>query len=523
MRFFLESSKKYNKILDEMLKSKKFNTEVNNLLLFILNHLNDMYPDYKKVKVNVLDKDVIISTFLNNVKENVKDIKIIKENIFDIKKENIGKTGIQPIEKQKNELLKRKVDEKTKSIVVQLSPLELYAAISEIQPKYFYIKDKYVFKEVFQNILEEGSNLDAVEIIRDFKGYSWYPKSNNKFPYIKNVIYQNLIWLLGANFMHQWKTQNINLPDYIQEMRISLIKQFGEKNANDILDGLYGSIYAYPTEKNKDKIEKELAKKEKMLETMDDLPRFLTAINKQKKKLSKKITSIDLMLNNDELLVEGFKEKNNRLHKNKKISSIIIFKNLIEEERLKSSNEYEFLTMIQKPNNFIEYKDELKREIRVFDRNKKINDYIVELELSILNAMQYKMELENTSSKILLNLKSLRYFKFLKLDEKIYIKDIKKLNRKIKIIEKMLVTKLCEMGTLQMLSYDIDINYDLISAVLETQILDLEDLLIELDYKPMVVGMRIYDKDTVEKELAIKTTRKPDLAIKLRKKTRLFL
>ena len=101
-------------------------------------------------------------------------------------------------------------------------------------------------------------------------------------------------------------------------------------------------------------------------------------------------------------------------------------------------------------------------------------DYIVELELSILNAMQYKMELENTSSKILLNLKSLRYFKFLKLDEKIYIKDIKKLNRKIKIIEKMLVTKLCEMGTLQMLSYDIDINYDLISAVLETQILDLE-------------------------------------------------
>lgn len=522
MKFFLESSKKYNKILDGILKDKEFNTEVNNLLLIILNHLNDMYSDYKKVKVNVLDKDIIINTFLNNVKENVNNIEVIKENIFDIKKDDLGKTGIRPVEKQKKEIVERKVNEQKKSIIVQLSPLELYTAIVEVQPKYFYIKDEYVFKEVFQNILEEGAILNAVELLRDFKGYSWYPKYSKKFPYIKNVMYQNLIWLLGVDFMYQWENQNINLPDYIQEMKISLIKQFGDKYANDIIDAFYGCIYSYSTEKNKDRIEKELAKKQEVLETMEDLSQFLTTINKQKKILNERITSIDLMLNNDKLLVEGFKEKNDRLSPNKKIASIIIFKTLIEKERTKASNEYEFLTMIQKPKNFIEYKEELTRQIRAFDRNKKIYDYVVELELAVLNTIQYKMELENTSSKILLNLKSLRYFKFLKVDEKIHIKDIKKLNKKIKAIEKILVTKLCELGTIQMLSYDIDINYDLISVILETQTLDLEDLLIELDYKPLVVGIRIYDKDTLEKELAIKTSRKPDLAIKLRKKTKLF-
>lgn len=86
MKLFLESSKKYNKILEEILKKKSFSVEVNNLLLLILNHLNDIYPDYEKVKVNVLDKHKIIINFLNNIKNNVESIEIIKENIFDIKK-----------------------------------------------------------------------------------------------------------------------------------------------------------------------------------------------------------------------------------------------------------------------------------------------------------------------------------------------------------------------------------------------------------------------------------------------------
>ncbi len=523
MKLFLESSKKYNKILEEILKKKSFSVEVNNLLLLILNHLNDIYPDYEKVKVNVLDKHKIIINFLNNIKNNVESIEIIKENIFDIKKEDLGKTGIQPIKKQNKELLKREVNEKTKTIVTQLSPTELYRSIIEIQPKYFYIKDEYVFKDAFQSILEEGSILNSIEIMRDFRGFSWFSNPALKFPYIKNVLYENLIWLVGADFMFQWQNQNINLPDYIKEIKLSLIKQFGEAHANKVLDAFYGSIYAYPTVKNKDKIEKEIAKKKKILETMSDSNKFLTTVNRQKKALTKKISGIDLMLSNDELLVEGFKEKNKKLPQNKKITSIILFKDMIEKERVKALNKYDLLTMLQKPNTFLEYKEELKRQIRTFDKNKQLHDYIVELQVAILDAMLYKMELETSSSKILLDLKRIRYFKFLKLDEKLSIKDIKKLNKKIKNIEKMLVTKLCELGTIQMLSYDIDINYDLIATVLDTRVLDLEDLFVEIDYKPMTLGIRIYDRDTLEQEEIIKTNRQPDLIVKLRKKTRLFL
>lgn len=523
MKFFIESSRKYNKNLEEILKNKNFNTEVNNLFLLIMNHLNDIYSDYKNVKVNVLEKNIIINTFLENIQNNVESVEIIKENIFDIKKEDLGKTGIQPIQKQDKKIKKRKINEKTKSIVVQLSPIELYSALVEIQPKYFYIKDEYVFKKILQKILEQGSILNSTEIMRDFRGYSWFSKPIEKFPYVNNVIYQNLIWLLGPEFMFQWENQNINLPDYIKELKFSLIKQFGEQHANYILDAFYGSIYAYPTKKNKEKIEKQIKKKQKILKTMEDSSKFLEIINSQKKKLSKKITNIDIMLNNDKVLVKSFKEKNKRLSKQKKLTSIRLYREMVEKERVKASNEYDFLTMLQKPKNFLEYKEELKREVRTFDKNKKIYDYIVKLELKILEAMQYKMTLETNSSKLLLTLKSLRYFKFLKLGEDLSIKDITKLNKKIKEIEKALVTKLCEIGTIQMLSFDIDINYDLISTVLDTQIVDLEDVLVEIDYKPMTLGIRIYEKDTLEKEEIIKINRKPDLNVKLRKKARLFL
>lgn len=523
MKFFLGYSKKYNKILDEILKDKNFNVEVNNLLLLILNHLNDIYPDYEKTKVNVLDKHTIITNFLENIKNNVDSIEVIKENIFDIKKEDLGKTGIQPIKKQNKEILEKKTNEREKSIITQLSPLDLYSSIVEIQPKYFYIKDEYIFKDIFQDILEEGSVLNAVEIMRDFRGFSWFSKPVAKFPYIKNVMYQNLIWLLGADFMFQWEHQNINLPDYIKELKLSLIKQFGEKNSNKILDAFYGSIYSYGKRKNKEKIEKEINKKRKVLDSMEDSSKFLIATERKKKELSKKIANIDLMLSKDKLLVKGFKDKNDKLPANKKITSIILFKDMIEKERTRALNECDFLTLIQKPNNFAEYKEELQRQVKTFDKDKKIHDYIVELELAILNAMQYKMKLETDSARILLCLKSLRYFKFLKLDKELSIKDIPKINKKIKSIEKILVTKLCEVGTIQMLSYDIDVNYNLISFVLDTRILDLEDILIEIDYKPMTLGMRIYDKDTLEKEEIIKTSKNPDLIIKLRKKTKLFL
>lgn len=522
MNFFLLSNK-YNKKFEEILNKKNFNTEVNNLLLLIFNHINNIYPDYKKVKVNVLDRNLIISNFLKVINEDINSIEIIKENVFDIKHESLGKTGIKPIKKQERNLEEIIVDEKNKKILTHLSPLSLYTCIIQIQPKYFYIKEEYLFKNILQDILEEGSVLNSIEILRDFKGFSWFPNYSTDFPFVKNLIYQNLIWLLGPDFMFNWQTRKINLPDYIKEIRISLIKQFDEKYANKILDSFYGSIYAYSTPSDREKLEKQIEKKKKILESTNDSEKFLIVINRKKKSLNKKIADIDLMLNNDKVLIEAFKKISEKVSDSKKISSILVYKGMVRKERKRILEKYDFLTMIQKPKNFLEYKEDLKRQINTFNKNKKLNEYIVDLQISILDAMQYKFEKGKNSKQILSYLYSLRYYKFLQLSHNLKIKDIKKLNKRIKEIEKILVTKLCELGTLQMFTYDIDINYDIISLVLNLSTLDLEDLRVELDYQPMVIGVRIYDKNNLEYEEVIKVTRKPEFKVKLRRKIKLFI
>ena len=199
MKIF-SSSKKYSKELEKILVNKNFSIEVNNLLLLILNHINDIYSDYKKVKINVLNKDTIIHNYFKIINNNIDSIEIIKENVFDIKFEDLGKTGVEAVTKQEKDLPKPVIDEKNKLIRTHLSPLSLYTCIIQIQPKFFYIRDEYIFKENLQNILGEASILDGIEILRDFKGFSWYPKYSKNFPFIKNIIYQDLIWLLRTRF-----------------------------------------------------------------------------------------------------------------------------------------------------------------------------------------------------------------------------------------------------------------------------------------------------------------------------------
>ena len=522
MKFLLQSQKKYSKNLEEILKNKNFDIEVSNLILLIFNHLNEVYTDYSKIKVNVLDKDLFFHLFFENLKDNVNKIELIKDSFLDIDKEELAKAGIKPVIKEKKKVLEKEIDFKRKSIRTNASVIELYTSLVEIQTKYFNIKDEYIFKDILLDILVEGADLDKIEILRDFKKFSWYSNHGKAFPYVKNLLYQNLLFLLGAEFMSNWETRSTNLPDYIKEIEISLTKQFGEKNKDEILNEFYASIYAYTDSKDKIKIEKEILKKKKLLESMKDSEKFLNAINRKKKLLNKKLEDIDLILNNDNLLVKAFKEKNNRLADNRKIASISIYRGILEEERLKVIDRLDFLTLIQKPKRFVEYKTNIENQIKSFDKNRKINDCIVSLELVILKSMKQKVETEKDIDKILSYLNYLRYFKFLKLSDDLYIKDIKQINKQIKEIEKILVTKACEIGAIRMLSYDIDINYDLIATVLDTRLIDLEDVLIELDYKALNVGIRIYDKNTLDKEEIIKVSRQPDLAVKLRKKTKLF-
>ena len=70
--------KDYNNLLEQILEKKDFSSTGKNLILGILYKMETNYNDYKMVKRDVPDKDEVLNNFINIVKENCKNLIIVK-------------------------------------------------------------------------------------------------------------------------------------------------------------------------------------------------------------------------------------------------------------------------------------------------------------------------------------------------------------------------------------------------------------------------------------------------------------
>ena len=61
--------KDYNNELEKVLEKKEFSQEVKNLLLSMLYKIEVSYSDYKKTKVNVVEKEYYLKRIIENIKE----------------------------------------------------------------------------------------------------------------------------------------------------------------------------------------------------------------------------------------------------------------------------------------------------------------------------------------------------------------------------------------------------------------------------------------------------------------------
>ena len=110
---------------------------------------------------------------------------------------------------------KFKVDRKNKLIKVFPNEVNLLQAIYYINtqsPK----SVENIFDKVIIDIINKGEAINNVEIIRDFNGWSWnnvIEKNLNKY---YNLIYQNLLILLGNNNLEEIIKAN-NIRELLQD------------------------------------------------------------------------------------------------------------------------------------------------------------------------------------------------------------------------------------------------------------------------------------------------------------------
>lgn len=499
--------KDYNSELEAVLDRKYFSSNIKNLLLSMIYKIENSYSDYEKVKRVVSSRDEFLTEIVDIINKYLDNVKVVEPE------SNGAKLLV------KNNVLAL-TNEKERSLLAYPTEISLLYGISDIVPKYFYVKNEVIFKKLIQDMLVEGYNTNNLEILINFNGWSWDTKSKSNGKYVNNLIYQNFLFICGEAFLKDWRNSSSTKIDYFEEIenRISRL----DKN-NKFLSYMCKILYSKANQKEKDIITKALKEKKKELTKISNKDRFLESMRNKKAKYSVALQKLDSILNNSKLLEKEFKKRNNKLEEDKKIANIQIFENMLIREKEKIFVGYKEASDLSLPVNYLRYKSKLEDYNEIYTDKESLDKNIIELEKCFLKLMEQKVINATTNYEIINNIYILRYLKNINLNKDYQIRDIPSLNREINKILKLAITRACKSGIIKIISMDININYEIIKFAIDSRIIDLDDikLFLELDKDELII--KVYDKEVFDKETKIKFLGdKKDFDIKLKKQVKLF-
>lgn len=497
--------KDYNAELDDILDNKYFSSNVKNLLLNLVYKLDISYRDFEIVKKCVRSKE----DFLNEI---IEIIRLYCDNV---------KT-VEPDSEQAKMLSKHKVraltNEKERSILTYPTELALLYAISDISPKYFYIDEDFLIKNRFQLALVNGYNYNNMEILKDFSGWSWDRTYDEYFEYTDNLIYYNLLVMLGEKFLYEWRTYGSTRRNFLEEAE-EYIKLF--TNDNEYLKSLYKLLYVSTSGKEKEKIDEKLKEKAKELKKMENRTKYIESSKIQKEKLTNKLKKINLALSDDKILKKQIEKLNAK--NEKKIKSIKTYKKFLIAEKEKITSEIEKINFVLKPINFISYKQELKDVTELYSDVKDVENTIIESQKNFLNFLYKRLSKMKDTEDIIGIVYQLRYYRKLKISKDTVIDDYEELEIMFDKVLKKAITSLCKSGAMKILSMDINLNFEIIKYILDTKIIKLEQIKVAFSQDLEGLIIKVYDKDIFEKQGRKRIdAKKSSLEVKKGHKIKLF-
>lgn len=208
------NSRDYNNRLEEILDNKGFSEDVKNLLLSMLYKIDVSYKDYTIVKRVVEDKKTYIEEILEIIKDKCEKIIIVKDKSEEA--EEIESTGTK--------FLVNKLENK----IYLMHPNEnlMLYTLYKINDNQIYLNEKYnLIRNALSSLLNAGENINNIEVLRDFNGWNWNIETREIPEVATNLIYQNLIYLLGIDFMKNL-IHTEKVIDYIELTKNKLKKEY---------------------------------------------------------------------------------------------------------------------------------------------------------------------------------------------------------------------------------------------------------------------------------------------------------
>ena len=518
--------KDYNNTLEKVLEKKSFSENTKSILLSILYKIETSYKDYKKVKQNVLTKDELIENVINEIQENCNEIILVTPN------------------SKQNKILGNKtflVEKNKKRIVCQNIERKVLYCISKISKRNMIIQDKYfLINETLSDLINTGNNINSVEPLRDFNGYSWTTITREIESINHNLIYQNLVLLVGNVFMENWVNNKEIMIDYMEKFTDKISEQYGKELAEEFIKLLEKiSVFMeikYNTKNQKRYLELKDDIQTK-LEKMMDNKTFVENVTKEKKKLTKEIKKIDEIINNKDLLQEEYVKRNEKLSLEEKIFSMRILAQIMADERNEYLEEFNKLNELLKPKQYVRIKNELENKekrltlIETENLSKQIAGIKQEMQKVFMKCMETKVEKCTTKSEIIKLIYDFRYYSVLPYSYEKSVSDEKCLQSEYHNLELKILDKSHKLKALEKLSKQEEFNDQLLRYIFITRSTNLEEIQVKLikekdkENNNIKYIVQVFDGNNTEEKAELENSEKlinKDLAIRFNKKVKIF-
>ncbi len=545
--------KDYNNVLESILEQKAFSEDVKNLLLSMLYKIENGYEDYKTIKVNVSSKKSYVKKIIQIVKDECKEIQLIKPLSEESK--ILEENNVNYI-----------VEKETGKIISYPNERMMLEALVTLSQKDIVLDEQYsLYNLAMRDVLSIGNRMNCVEVIRDFNGWSWDITTNQMEGKNINIVYQSLLILLGNRFLQNWITnkeddeedEEVEIPsneilrskynenfgmtkeemqedktiDYIRKMQEILAEKYGEENAIEFLEQLIKTILAIDCNINEKqrKIVLNLQNQfTKDLEKMQDNKAYVEELSKKKKELAERIKNIDTLLSDEKLLKEEYENRNSKLANKDKIFSVSHLSIMLEKEKEKYFKEIKEYNLQMQPKEFVETKKVLEEKLEFFEEidvkeNEKTNEerQIILLQKSFLRCFEEKIKRALTKKEITNLIYELRYYEQLPYRQYNISKE-EKIAEYLEKVEKQVIKRACLEKVLIKFSDEEELNYNISKNQFQSKIIKLENTIYVLKYKKGILKLEIYDTNIEEETREIEIKEKVELHVKLNKKIKIW-
>ena len=530
--------------VEKVLEKKKITNEIKSLVMDTLFKIEETYPNYKRVKVDVLEKKEYINQIIRALKL-VENIEVMYMQEKDVLK-CVTKTMV---DKNENGYY---------DITIYQNNLSLLYALQTIIHEE-YGGNEIACSDTFTTILKYGGIYSDIEILRDFSGWNWNRNSIKNINIYHDIIYKNLLLILGIDKIIELK----KTKQCIYFMKKYLLKKYKNKNVEKLIDIIKEITFVMGSEEERN-LELEANKKIiDMYMAMKDIKKFTQTVNEEKKKNNKLLAKYDKILNSHKILereyeeyLKNIEEKEGKLSKTslnldkmidalesneeenigkiEKVETEDIERFSIEifEKRKKIYNKNLELSKIGNPENYVQHKKLLEDKIRhilnyekVKGNSKKeeelLENLVLEFQKIVYDMLEDRIEVLYTNEEVIDEIYRQRYIRYQNVSKDKHIYQISDLYQKMDKILHLIVDKAMKFEVLEKVSEEKNTNYAAVSPALKTEILFLEDVKISI-YTGKTTLLCIYDGNVLIKEIELFDVDPKLISIPTKKKIKLF-